>query len=158
MAIFLQIPGVKGESTDKQHQQWIELTDLSFGVSTSVAADVAGKPDFGLVLASKAVDSTSFVLYDMVLNAKPIGGTVIEVTVANAQGVETVIYQIKLAKGFISAISSHMQTTGTPTAETVEFTCSQMEWSNNAPAASGETVVYRTGWDSVLNKPIQYTQ
>jgi len=156
LQIFLQIPGIKGESTVAGHEQWIELNSVSFGVSTAVAAPTGqlGKPQFDAVTATKRLDSTSFLLYSYALTAKGIDGARIEI-VGQAGDVQTVLYRVDLTKGNIVAVSSQIQNAQAQGQETLQFWCSQMQWSTNSVSASGASVVaFQTGWDVVNNKTI----
>ena len=40
--MFLKLDGIDGESTDAQHQDWIEVSSFSWGVSNSIAGSGTG--------------------------------------------------------------------------------------------------------------------
>lgn len=156
LQIFLQIPGIRGESTAAGHEQWIELNSVSFGVSTAVAVPTGqlGKPQFDAVPATKPLDSTSFPLYNYAPTAKGIDGALIEI-VGQAGDVQRVLYRVDLTKGKFVAVSSQIQNAQAQGQETLQFWCSQMQWSTNSVSASGASVVaFQTGWDVVNNKTI----
>ena len=65
---FLKFDGVEGESTDKQHQGWIDVLAWSWGIEKQVG-NVGGGAECSrsqhTMVITKAVDSTSPVLVDL---------------------------------------------------------------------------------------------
>ncbi len=156
MPIFLQIPGVQGESTDSAHQQWIELNALSFGVGAPIVATGApGPPRFDMVVVTKAIDSTSFGLYEMALTHKAVNGAVIEVAALKAPpGAQSILYVLELRQGVIASIVSQVQSESAGV-ETIQFSCNQLKWTSKAIPASGQPVAsFTTGWDVAANRAI----
>jgi type VI secretion system secreted protein Hcp len=155
--IFLQIPGVQGESTDSAHQQWIDLNTLSFGVGAPIVATGApGPPRFDMVVATKAIDSTSFGLYEMALTHKVVNGAVIEFTALKAPpGAQSIIYVLELRQGVIASIVSQVQPSEGAGVDTIQFSCNQLQWTSKAIPASGQAVAsFTTGWDVAANRTI----
>ncbi len=63
---FLKIEGIKGESTDDKHKDWIEILSYSWGVSqmASASASTSGggtsqRADFQDISIVKTLDSSS---------------------------------------------------------------------------------------------------
>ena len=79
MAIFMQIPGFIGSSTDQNHLGWIELDAVNFNVRRGVAnklgscqlRDVA-MPSIGAISITKAVDKSSPHLLNKMLKGAAI--------------------------------------------------------------------------------------
>lgn len=45
MSIFMNYEGIKGESTDKNHQDWIDVDDISWGVRRNITSNTATSKD-----------------------------------------------------------------------------------------------------------------
>lgn len=154
MPVFLQIPGLQGESTDAHHLKWIALTAVSFGVNVPAVGGGQGKPQFDALIVSKNLDSTSFQLYSYVLGGKPLDGAVIEVTDTNAQGVTTVVYRLDLTQATIESIATQIESAVART-EILRISCTQLSWSNNGVDSSGNQVTnFKVGWNATLNKVV----
>jgi type VI secretion system secreted protein Hcp len=76
---FMQIDGIKGESTDKDHKDWIELLSFSHAVQqpTSATASSAGggtteKANHGDIVVTKVVDKTSPELFKLCSEGKHV--------------------------------------------------------------------------------------
>lgn len=149
--IFMQVPGVTGESTAAAHVQWIELISCSFGVSAPTAAG-AGKTQFDTIIAVKLMDGTSFPLYSYALQGKATDGTLIDIVGAGPGGTTWRIY---LKQSLIVRVATEAQGAEAPGQETVQFSCSQIQWSTITALTTGKPVVtYETGWDLIANKLI----
>src|SRR6266403_993061 len=80
--IFLKVDGIKGESTDVNHQHEIEVESWSWGVSevfisSAGAGIVGGKPKVGDFVVGKRVDSASPNLLRACLTVKHISEAVL---------------------------------------------------------------------------------
>lgn len=60
---YLQIEGIKGESMDDKHRDWIECIDVDFGVdqprsavSSTAGGDTAARADFDEISVAKLTD------------------------------------------------------------------------------------------------------
>jgi type VI secretion system secreted protein Hcp len=67
--VFIQIPGVEGESSDNQHRGWIEVMQYDFNVrqkvsrtASSAGGGSAERADFSEFGFTKLMDKTSFLL------------------------------------------------------------------------------------------------
>lgn len=63
--VYLQIEGVKGESTDEQHKEWIEVLSVVWGndqptagVISTAGGHTLGKASFGATLAPRLLHFT----------------------------------------------------------------------------------------------------
>jgi type VI secretion system secreted protein Hcp len=70
MAVFLQIPGIKGGATEKNHEGWVKVDSLSFGVSRGISMPLgaardreAGLPNVSEVHVTKSMDQSSIELF-----------------------------------------------------------------------------------------------
>jgi type VI secretion system secreted protein Hcp len=105
---YLQIDGIKGESTDSEHKDWIEV--LSYSPATPQPASVAvaathtrtTHQDYSIV---KYIDKASPKLYEAVSTGKHIPKVVVELM--RASGGSPVKYlEIKMTDVIISNVSS----------------------------------------------------
>jgi type VI secretion system secreted protein Hcp len=71
-SIYLKLtgPDLKGESTDKEHEQWIELTNFQHQMSqpssptaSTAGGHAAGRTEHGDLTVNKELDSSSPLLY-----------------------------------------------------------------------------------------------
>jgi len=76
---FLRIDGIRGDSMDKLHRDWIAVTAVGWGHQmmggdTRMAAGgaVAGRPQFQPMTISKLLDSASPMLAQMLAEGRPI--------------------------------------------------------------------------------------
>lgn len=77
--VYLQIDGIKGESNDEKHRDWIELVDVGWGVSQPTSCTVStsgghttGRAEFNPISCSKLVDLSSPKLMELVATGKTI--------------------------------------------------------------------------------------
>ena len=86
MAIYMNIPGAKGSSTDKKHTDWIELVGKSFQIRRNISVrngvgndrDVGG-PTLGEFHITKHADASSAKLLQKALKADVIPKVMIDV-------------------------------------------------------------------------------
>lgn len=82
---YLQIDGIKGESTDLKHQGWIEVTDVQFGVTqprsaTASTSDghTAERAELSDIVLTKVSDISSPILSQTCAMGKTIPKAKIE--------------------------------------------------------------------------------
>lgn len=91
-SIYMQVPGMKGESTSKTHPAWIDVTSIQSCISHS--GTVAGACEISI---SKNIDSSSTVAYLNLLTGKGTGGSIVLVDVCGVNGLgEICYYQLQL--------------------------------------------------------------
>jgi type VI secretion system secreted protein Hcp len=109
--IYMQIDGLKGESTDSEHKDWIELTSFNHSISqpASATANSAGGGTTGRCQhsdysISKFVDLASPKLYEMACSGKHIKDVTIEML--RASGDKRVKYMVvKMEEVVISHVA-----------------------------------------------------
>jgi type VI secretion system Hcp family effector len=152
--IFCKIDGIKGESTDANHKDEIELLSYSHGVSQprSATASTAGggttgrcnHTDFSIV---KTMDSSSPVLNQQCCTGKHIKEVV--VTLRRADGDKSVPYMVyKLSDVVLSSVSIGGSSDSVPT-ESVTFNYAKIEWEYTKQSRSGGAGAGKTNgsWD-----------
>lgn len=77
--VYLQIDGIKGESNDDKHKDWIELVGVSWGVAQPTGCTVStagghtiGRAEFHPISCTKLVDLCSPKLMELVATGKTI--------------------------------------------------------------------------------------
>ncbi|MBV8068094.1 MAG: type VI secretion system tube protein Hcp [Candidatus Eremiobacteraeota bacterium] len=155
MRIFLQIPGIQGQSSDPQHQGWIDLLTVSFGVRDTAVPGGAAEAysiQFDSVMATKVFDATSFLLYDQVVNGSPTNGAVIEIVIAEAGNPHTTTYRLELVESMIASVSSQAQAAADQDEETVQFSCLQMRWLYKSTDPTSKAIVNTRGVGTLRSK------
>jgi len=151
---FLQIDGLKGESTDGDHKDWIELISWSSGVSQSASAS-AGSAGGGTVgrckhedfVISKYIDLSSPKLSEMCSSGKHIKKVVLEGM--RASGDKRVKYwAVEMDQVVISKVASGLADGNDLPTETVSFNFGSITWTYTKQtrdgSGSGNT---NGGWD-----------
>ena len=86
LAVYLQIDTIKGECTDADHKEWIELFSYSHGLSNQISGSVsaagakaAGKADHQPFQFTKRMDKASTPIYKQLCEGKHFDKAVVEV-------------------------------------------------------------------------------
>jgi type VI secretion system secreted protein Hcp len=157
---YLQIDGIKGESTDSAHKDWIEILSWAHAISqpASATANSAGGGTSGRCkhedfVITKYVDLASPKLYETCCNGKHISKVVIELM--RASGGSAVKYMaIEMDQVVISKVAPGGGSSDDLPTETVSFNYGIIKWTytqqKRADGSKGGNVT--GGWDSVANK------
>lgn len=155
---YLSIDGIKGDSTDHQHKEWIEAWDLVWGMTQprSATASTAGGHTTGRcehkpLLLMKNLDMASAKLWQLCCS----GGTVREAIIERfrANGEQRVKYlEIRMYDVVVHSVDPH--STDLYMAERIAFIYSKIGWCQTALGVDGR-VLGKTmgGWDLSQNKP-----
>lgn len=116
---YLQIEGIKGESADSQHKDWIECVDVHFGVDPprSPVASTAGghasaRAEFDDIVVSKLADlSTPFLLQHCAMG-KTIPKAKFEFFRADGNGERVKYFEMVLDNVLIGSIKPGLTATG----------------------------------------------
>ena len=134
---YLHIDGIKGESTDGDHKDWIEVLSISPEPAAQAkgVAEAAVKPQTkssgpGEIVITKQVDASSPKLSEMASSGKHIQKVMIELM--RASGDKPVKYMaIEMDQVVISGVrdgvSPHITERDHPT-ESVTFNYGQIKW------------------------------
>ena len=108
---YLQIDGIKGESMDSNHQGWIEVTDVQFGVMQprSATASTAGghtaeRAEVSDVVFTKVSDLSSPILFQTCAMGKTIPKAKIEFMRADGNGEPIKYFEIELENVLIGHV------------------------------------------------------
>ncbi|WP_308635186.1 Hcp family type VI secretion system effector [Paenibacillus silvisoli] len=149
--ILLQLDGMKGESTLKGYENWIELTGSSFSILNQGAAAAgsgagAGKVTFSDLSITKATDASSIAIMTNALKGLHIPKGKLVYLRSSAEGRQTPYLTIELEDVLISSYSF------SDTSEAVSLRYSKVKWTYLMTDAKGASVPITGGWDLKQNK------
>jgi type VI secretion system secreted protein Hcp len=157
--VYLQIDGIKGESSDDKHKDWIECKSVSWGVKQpkSATASTGGghtaeRCEHQEVTIEKMADLASPILMQTCSAGRTIPKVKLEFMRADGQGVRIKYYEIQLENVLIGSVNSAVAA-GDVMSEKVGLKFSQAKWTytkqNIGGGAGGNTT---GGWDLAANK------
>lgn len=157
---YLQIDGLKGESTDNAHKDWIEILSFSHAISqpASATANSAGGATSGRCkhedfVITKYVDLSSPKLYELCSSGKHVSKVTLELM--RASGGSPVKYMaIEMDQVVISKVSPEVTNGSEFPTEQVHFNYGVIKWTytqqKRADGSKGGNVT--GGWSLVENK------
>lgn len=157
--VYLYIEGIKGESADAAHRDWIELTAVHMGVmqprSSTVSTSgghTSGHSEHRTVSFSKHVDLASPILMQHCSMGKTIAKAKLEFMRADGHGTPIKYYQVELENVMISHMDQVMRD-GDVLHDEIGLCFSKVKWSYTqqkiAGGAGGSTA---GGWDLATKK------
>jgi type VI secretion system secreted protein Hcp len=157
--VYLQIDGIKGESTDDKHKDWIECTAVNWGVSQprSATASTGGghtaeRCEHKEVVFSKLADLASPILLQTCSAGKTIPKAKLEFMRADGQGDRIKYFEIELENVLIGSIMPTVEE-GSIIQERVGLKFSKIKWKYTQQKVSGGAGGNTSGgWDLATNK------
>lgn len=157
---FLKIDGIKGESTDDKHKDWMEILSFNWGVSQMASASVSatgggasGRASFQDLTVVKTMDSASPLLFKACAKGDHIKEAVLELCRPGGDKLKYMEY--KLTDVIISSVSVGGGGGGEPT-ESISLNYAKIQQTytrqKREGGASGGNVP--TGWDLKENKEV----
>lgn len=157
--VYLQIDGIKGESQDDKHKDWIECGSVNWGIiqPRSATASTGGghtaeRAELQEVTLSKVVDLSSPILMQYCAMGKTMPKAKFEFMRADGQGVPIKYFEIELENVLIGAIHPGIEA-GSFLGEHVSLKFSKIMWRYTQQkiggGVGGSTV---GGWDCAANK------
>ena len=134
MAGYIKIDGVDGESTDKNHEQWIKIVSVGQGVHRpiSVGSDgstTKGSVSCGDIAVVKEVDKSTPKLIGLVCKGTKIGEIKIDLTTDTGEGERTVFLTWTLKNAYVSSYDvSGATDSGAPPTESLGLSYEEIEW------------------------------
>jgi type VI secretion system secreted protein Hcp len=157
--VYLQIDGIKGESTDDKHRDWIECASVHWGLHQprSATASTGGghtaeRVEIDEITLSKVADLSSPILMQHCAMGKAIPKAKFEFMRADGQGVRIKYFEIALENVLIGGITPGIEA-GSILGEHVSLKFSKVTWTYTqqkiSGGAGGSTV---GGWDLAANR------
>jgi len=157
--VYLQIDGIKGESTDSTHHGWIEITTAQLGVAQpkSATASTGGghtaeRCEHRSVAITKLADLSSPILMQLCSAGKTIPSAKLEFLRADGQGERVKYYEVALENVLIANVHQTVHE-GDILHEAVSLKFSKVKWKYTQQkiggGAGGNT---SGGWDLASNK------
>jgi type VI secretion system secreted protein Hcp len=107
-AMYMKIPGITGDATEKNHTQWIKITGMDVGVNRNISADPghianreSTRPAISKLTINKSLDSASSLLFGEACTGKAKQQIVIECCKTGDQGL-TPVAQFTLENAIVS--------------------------------------------------------
>ena len=157
--VYLQIDGIKGESMDDKHKDWIECTSVNWGVSQprSATASTGGghtaeRCEHKEVVFSKLADLASPILLQTCSAGKTIPKAKLEFMRADGQGDRIKYFEIELENVLIGSIMPTVEE-GSIIQERVGLKFSKIKWKYTQQKVTGGAGGNTSGgWDLATNK------
>ena len=132
--VYLHIDGIKGESTDDKHKDWIECKSVSWSVEQpkSATASTGGghtaeRCEHKDIVISKLADLASPVLLQTCSAGKTIPKARFEFMRADGQGERVKYFEIEIENVLIGAVTPNVEE-GDILGEHVGFKFSKVKW------------------------------
>jgi type VI secretion system secreted protein Hcp len=159
--VYLQIDGIKGESTDDRHKDWIECLSVQFGVSQprSATASTGGghtaeRCEHQDIALSKLADLSTPILLQTCSAGKTIPKAKFEFMRADGKGERIKYFEIELENVLIGAVNPTV-TEGAILHENVGLKFSKIKWKYTQQKVSGGAGGNTAGgWDLATNKVV----
>lgn len=159
--VYLQIDGIKGESTDEKHKDWIECLSVQFGVSQprSATASTGGghtaeRCEHQDIALSKVADLSSPILLQTCSTGKTIPKARFEFMRADGKGERIKYFEIELENVLIGAVNPTVAE-GSIMQENVGLKFSKVKWKYTQQKVSGGAGGNTAGgWDLATNKVV----
>ena len=149
-AIYMLIPGIQGESTDKSYSGWIRVESVSWGHGEA-PPNSPTKVQFGRVTVVKTGDSNSAALGLLAATGQVMKDVKLEFT-ASMQDAQVATSRIKLTNARLVSYSASANQNQRPT-EQLAFTFDSITWINFKVSNAGQQSPGTAAcWDVALNK------
>jgi type VI secretion system secreted protein Hcp len=156
---YLQIEGIKGESADSQHKDWIECLDVHFGIDQprSAVASTAGghtsaRAEFDDIMISKLADLSTPLLLQHCAMGKTIPRVKFEFFRADGNGERVKYFEMVLENVLIGSIKPGLTATG-GMQEHFQLKFAKVTWKYTQQKISGGAGGSTAGgWDLSANK------
>ena len=146
-AIYMEIPGIPGESKAPGYEDWIELIDVKSSFDVGVYLDIVSKPWFRELMVSKVTDKSSPKLFESCLTGKSLGNARIKFN-RQIQGAYEEWFDLQMDDAYLTSFSTDVATGNDGGTDFLYFYFSRLQWSYRQLDADGFEI-YRasTYWD-----------
>ena len=157
--VYLQIDGIKGESTDTAHKDWIECKSVQWEVLQPKSATgstggghTAERTEHKDIVISKVADLASPLLLQSCSSGKTIAKAKLEFLRADGQGERIKYFEIELENVLVSSVSPSVAA-GDILNEDLALKYSKVKWKYIQQKVGGGSGGNTSGgWDLAANK------
>lgn len=157
--VYLQIDGIKGESADDKHKDWIECSSVHWGVmqpksatSSTGGGHTAERAELNDILFTKLADMSSPILMQTCAAGKTIPKAKLEFMRADGQGERIKYFEIELENVLIGMVRPGVEP-GDIMKENVGLKFSKVKWKYTQQKIGGGSGGNTAGgWDLASNK------
>lgn len=157
--VYLHIDGIKGESADDRHKDWIECKSVSWGVeqprsatSSTGGGHTAERCEHRDIVVTKLADLASPILLQTCAAGRTIPKAKLEFMRADAQGERVKYFEIELDNVLIGAVAPSVNE-GDILTEEVGFKFSKVRWKYTQQRITGGIGGNTSGgWDLAANR------
>jgi type VI secretion system secreted protein Hcp len=157
--VYLQIDGIKGESADDKHKDWIECKSVEWGVKQprSATASTGGghtaeRCEHTEISVTKLADLATPLLLQTCSSGKTIPKAKLEFMRADGQGERVKYFEIELENVLIGEVTPSVKQ-GDILGEEVGLKFSKIKWKYTQQKVSGGAGGNTSGgWDLASNK------
>jgi type VI secretion system secreted protein Hcp len=157
--VYLQIDGIKGESTDSGHQGWIECQAVNWSLSQPKSATTstsgghtAGRVDLSDISVQKMADIASPILAQTCAMGRTIPKAKIEFMRADGDGKPVKYYEVELENVIVAHVAQGVSG-GDVMTESIGLKFSKVKWKycqQKIGGGSGGNTA--GGWDAATNR------
>ncbi|AMP06156.1 MULTISPECIES: Hcp family type VI secretion system effector [Collimonas] len=159
--VYLQISGIKGESTDSAHKDWIECKSVQWEVlqPKSATASTGGghtaeRCEHKDIVLTKIADLATPLLLQNCSSGKTIDSAKFEFLRADGKGDRIKYFEIELSNVLISDVTPSVQE-GDVLSESVSLKYSKVKWKYTQQKIGGGSGGNTSGgWDLSVNKVV----
>ncbi len=159
--VYLYIDGIKGESADDRHKDWIECKSVNWGVEQpkSATASTGGghtaeRCEHQDIVLHKLADLASPILLQTCAAGRTIPKAKFEFMRADAMGERVKYYEIEIENVLIGAVSPSVDE-GDIMMETVALKFSKIKWRYTQQKITGGSGGNTSGgWDLAANRVV----
>jgi type VI secretion system secreted protein Hcp len=159
--VYLQINGIKGESTDSAHKDWIECKSVQWEVlqPKSATASTGGghtaeRCEHKDIVLTKIADLATPLLLQNCSSGKTIDSAKFEFLRADGKGDRIKYFEIELSNVLISDVTPSVQE-GDVLSESVSLKYSKVKWKYTQQKIGGGSGGNTSGgWDLSVNKVV----
>ena len=157
--VYLQIEGIKGESTDDRHRDWIECKSVSCelrqprsATASTGGGHTAERCVHGEIVVAKLADLASPILLQNCSTGRTLPKARIEFMRADGLGERVKYFEIELENVLIGGVSPSIRE-GEILSEYVALKYSRIKWKyTQQKVAGGSAGNVAGGWDLSANK------